>query len=479
MSMRDNMILKSDSYKYSHYLQYPRDTADISSYITARGTKMANCEGVVALGYQSTLLDFMQQRITMADVDQAEVFCQKHGLPFNREGFEIIVDEHGGKWPVQIQAVPEGTVVPFGAPILQIRTLDSRLAWVTSFLERKILTDVWYPSTVATLSRQIKKVIKTYLDETSDNADAELPFKLHDFGFRGASSDESAERGGFGHIVNFLGTDTVGAITHAMDYYFADVCAYSISASEHSTMTSWGREREFEAYRNMVDSYAKTGAIFACVIDSYDTFAAIDMFCDDRCAGGSLLDIVKNRGATIVLRPDSGDPVMMPVQVIERLLEKVGYTINSKGYKVLPDHVRVIQGDGINIDDVEKILQELMERGISAANIAFGMGGGLLQKVNRDTFKFAMKASQREDTNGNIHDVVKDPITDPGKKSLAGRLSLVRYPDGSYETIREYDLNTARKKGGINILREVYRHHGNDTKIQTTTLAEIRQRAAL
>lgn len=481
MSISNNPILTSDGYKYSHFMQYPQDTTAISSYISARGSSIPGCDEIVVLGLQSTMQDYLSTPITMAHIDEAERFIKAYGLPFNREGWERIVKCHGGLFPVKITAVPEGTVVPVGNMILQIENLDSSLPWVTSFLERKLLTDIWYPTTVASVSRAIKKIIKSYLDLTSDNADAEIGFKLHDFGFRGVSSDESAARGGFAHLTQFFGTDTVAGITHAMDFYNADVCGSSISASEHSTMTSWGREGEADAYANMVQQYAKKGAIFACVIDSYDTMAAIDMWADTDIDGfeHSLLDLVEMVGATVVLRPDSGDPVQMPIDVILKLMDKVGYTTNSKGFKVLPSHVRVIQGDGIDIEDVREILKRMSDLGLSASNIAFGMGGGLLQKVNRDTFKFAMKASARCDTRGQWHDVCKDPITDSGKKSFAGRLMLLRNNDGEYKTVRFEEGEQLRKEGWYKVNNTVYWHVAGSTKKVLTDMYEIRERSKL
>ena len=212
----------------------------------------------------------------MEHVRAAEAFCAKHGTPFNREGWEIIVNEHGGYLPVNIIAVPEGTPVTIKNVMVQVHTNDERLPWLTSYVETLLLSYIWYASTVGTVSREIKRVIRDALIRSADNLDS-LMFKLQDFGFRGVAAG-AAGLGGFAHLVNFMGTDTVAGIEFAMAHYDADVCGYSISASEHSTMTSWGRQREYEAYLNMVKSYAKPGAVFACVIDSYDTLNAVDLW---------------------------------------------------------------------------------------------------------------------------------------------------------------------------------------------------------
>jgi nicotinamide phosphoribosyltransferase len=434
--MNHNPILTSDSYKYSHFEQYPAGTNHVYSYIEARGTNVPGVTEVVHFGLQKYIKDVLLTPISRKQVYEANDFCKAHGIPFNYEGWMRIVDVHGGFLPVTIYAVPEGTPVPLGNLMVRVANMDDQLPWLTSFIETDILRSVWYGSTVATMSREIKKVIKYWLDETSDNPDEELQFKLHDFGCRGVSSLESAAIGGAAHLVNFMGTDTVPGITMAMDYYNADICGYSIPASEHSTMTLRGREHEQESYQAMIDAYAAPGKIFACVSDSYDIYNAVA----NIWVKGGLLQQVKEKGATVVIRPDSGDPVQTPVDVIVLLMDllKDEVTINSKGFRVLPDYVRVIQGDGIDIDDVKDILAKLYLAKISASNIAFGMGGGLLQKVNRDTFKFAMKASAAL-INGNLREVYKDPITDSGKKSKRGILDLFRYKDGSYKTLRHYN----------------------------------------
>ncbi len=473
-----NPILASDSYKFAHYMQYPEGTTSIKSYVTARGSRLPGVTAVVCAGLQIFINEYLMQRITKRHIDDAERFCEKHGLPFNREGWEIIVNDHNGRIPVTIRAVPEGTPVPMNDLMISVENKDDRLPWITSYIETLLISYVWYCSTVATKSREIKKIIKHYLDITSDNADAELPFKLHDFGFRGAAPG-AAHVGALGHLINFYGTDTVAGIEAAMEYYKSDVCGFSIPASEHSTMTSWGREGEYNAYLNMVKSYAKPGAIFACVIDSYDTMRAIELWCLPQHGNPSLLDMVRDAGATVTLRPDSGDPVQMPIAVIEKVGELVGWTVNKKGYVVLPDHVRVIQGDGIDRGDVEMILNVLESKSISASNIVFGMGGGLLQKVDRDTFKFAMKAC-RAIIDNKVVSVVKDPITDSGKRSLGGDLALAYNTEtGEYKTI-DLDKETLPFEGPwVRKDQVVYSHHGDYTFFNTIDFDTVRRNAAL
>lgn len=442
LGMLRNIILNTDSYKYSHWLQYPKGTEIVHSYIESRGGKW---DRTVFFGLQMFIKEYLEQPITAEMIDEAEEIVLAHGLPFNREGWEYILDKHGGYLPIRISAVPEGTVVPVKNVLATVENTDPKCFWLTSFIETAILRAIWYPTTVATLSWSCRNVIREAFLETSNEEDvnAQLPFKLHDFGARGVSSQESAAIGGLAHLVNFMGSDTISAVVAARRYYSAPMAAFSIPAAEHSTMTSWGRDGESDAYRNMLEQFAKPGALLAVVSDSYDLFNAVD-----NIWGEELRPIIVDSGAMVVVRPDSGDPTTIPVETIERLGRKFGYTVNEKGFKVL-NHVRVIQGDGINPDSLKIILENLVKAGWAVDNLAFGMGGGLLQQVDRDTQKFAMKASAIR-INGVWKDVYKDPITDRGKTSKRGRLGLVR-KDGVLETVRlEGQIYFA------NLLRTVY-----------------------
>jgi nicotinamide phosphoribosyltransferase len=433
----NNLILSTDSYKFSHWLQYPQNTTNVFSYIESRGC--AYNDKVMMFGLQYFIKKFLSDPITKSDVDAAEKLVSGHGLPFNREGWDYIVSKHKGRLPIIIKAAREGTLIPTKNVMLTIENTDPKCAWLTSYLETILLENIWYPSTVASNTFMAKSVIYDALKKSSDDPDAEIDFKLHCFGYRGVSSQESAAIGNCAHLVNFKGTDTVAGLICAMEYYFTDVCGFSIPASEHSTITIWTEEGELQAYENMVNQYAKQGAMFACVIDSYDTFRAIDMW-----HSSGLLDRVKEAGATVVLRPDSGDATTIPIQVIQRLMDHVGYTINSKGYKVLPNHVRVIQGDGITIHSMKLIIKNMLDAGLSMSNLAFGMGAGTLQKVDRDSYKFAMKCSSAV-VDGVQRDVYKNPVTDSSKQSKRGRLVLVKNDEGVVtkreEEVLETDIN--------------------------------------
>lgn len=419
-----NIILNGDSYKASHYLQYPPNTKQVWSYIESRGGLY---DEAVFVGFQMFAKEYLSVPVTPEMVEEAAAIYAEHGVPFNRKGWEYIVAVHKGRLPILIKAAPEGTVIPVKNILLSIVNTDDECFWLTSFLETALLRAIWYATTVATKSRESLKVIKRFLDETSDYTDVLLPSRLHDFGARGTSSAESAEIGGLAHLVNSSGTDTLGAILAARRYYGATMPGYSIPAAEHSTITSWGKDKEVDAYRNMLRQFARPGSFVAIVSDSYDLFNAVD-----NIWGAELKDHVINSGATVIVRPDSGDVYTIPVETVVRLGERFGYTLNSKGYRVINHNVRVIQGDGITGPEViEKILENLRAAGYAADNIAFGMGGGLLQHVNRDDMKFAMKCAAIR-IGDEWREVFKDPKTDPGKASKRGRQVLIH--DNGWET---------------------------------------------
>jgi nicotinamide phosphoribosyltransferase len=422
-----NPLLNTDSYKASHWLQYPPGTDATFFYVESRGGVH---DRTVFFGLQSILKEALGRPVTHADVDAARDLFAAHGEPFNEAGWRDIVDRLGGRLPVRIRAVPEGSVVPTHHALVTIESTDPAAAWVPSYLETLLLR-LWYPVTVATISWHAKQVIRAFLERTSDDPEGQLPFKLHDFGARGVSSAESAAIGGMAHLVNFLGTDTVSGLLAARAYYGAPMAGFSIPAAEHSTITSWGREAEVDAYRNMLRQFGRPGGLVAVVSDSYDIFHAIR-----EHWGRTLREEVIASGATVVVRPDSGDPVAVVHQCLELLDEAFGHDVNAKGYRVLR-HVRVIQGDGVNPGSLRAILERITSAGYATDNVAFGMGGALLQKLDRDTQKFALKCSAAR-VDGRWIDVYKDPVTDKGKQSKRGRVALVRHREyGTWRTLAQ------------------------------------------
>lgn len=454
--MSDNLILRTDSYKLGHWVQYPPNTTEIFSYIESRG----GGEYTLFFGLQYYLKKYLTKPVTQTDVAYAAIRAAKHGLSFNKEGWEYIVQVHGGYLPLEIRAVPEGTLVSTKNVLVTVRNTDPKCFWLTNYEETLVLK-VWYPTTVATTSYKIRKTIKGYLSDTSDNIDG-LDFKLHDFGYRGASSEETAAIGSAANLLCFKGTDTFAGLEMLTEYYGADMAGFSIHASEHSTIISWLKECERQAYENMLVQYGDRG-IFACVSDSYNIFEAIKMW-------GSMKEQIKAKGCTVVVRPDSGDPEEMSVRCIEALDQEFGHTLVKNGQFKLLNNVRVIYGDGITGPRVVRdILSNLKLRGYSADNIAFGMGGGLLQKCDRDSYEFAMKCSSAI-VNGQTREVYKDPLGMSSKKSKKGYLDLIQHEDGTYETLEGVDITVPHPKS---VLRTVFL---NGKVLVDESLATIRAR---
>ena len=487
-----NTILgQSDSYKDSHFLQYPPGTEYVSSYIESRGGPF---KASVFFGLQAFIKDVLTKPITREQVEAAAEDAQMHGEPFNKAGWMHIVDAHGGKLPIEIRAVAEGEVVPVKNALVEVINTDPETPWLTSYVETALLRAVWYPTTVATNSWHCKGMIKEALEKTSDHAKEELPFKLHDFGARGVNCHEGAGIGGSAHLVNFMGTDTKEALLWTRKHYHERMAGFSIPAAEHSTITSWGREHEKDAHENMIDQFsgkypeghplAGQRKLYAVVSDSYDIWNAID-----KIWGEELLEKVRNSGGRLIVRPDSGDPLTVPIKAIQKLGEKFSFKSNSKGFNVLEDCVRVIQGDGISRDSIETILKNLLSAGLSADNLAFGMGGKLLQAgIDRDTMKWAMKASWmsgRDPATGQefSRDVFKDPVDDKGKVSKKGLLALIcniveattnalgltTPQEKNFDTVRREELN-----GREDMLKPVFR---NGELLIDQKFSEIRERA--
>jgi nicotinamide phosphoribosyltransferase len=435
---RENLILLADAYKYAHHKLYYPGTSKIYSYLESRGGMFNE---TIFFGLQYFLKEYLEgQAFTQQDLDEADGFLKQvfgRDDVFDKAKFQYILDKHNGHLPVKINAVAEGTAVPTSNVLMTIENTDPECYWLTNFLET-LLMQVWYPCTVATLSNQIKKVITKFYKETAtEGSEAGIDFVLNDFGFRGVSSVESAKIGGAAHLINFSGSDNLAGSGMAINYYNAQkVYGLSIPATEHSICTLLGREGELEIFKHVLKTFP-TGVI-ACVSDSFNIFRACEEYW-----GTELRDEILSRRGTLVIRPDSGDPIMTLLKIFELLFDKFGCTINAKGYKVLPPQVRVIQGDGVNYIEIQNIYKALKDNGISAENLVLGMGGALLQKVDRDTQKFALKCSSAV-INGKEVAVEKSPtemdadghIASSFKKSKSSRLKLVKI-NGTLKTIKQ------------------------------------------
>ncbi|MEO1049850.1 MAG: nicotinate phosphoribosyltransferase [Bacteroidota bacterium] len=469
---KENLILLADAYKYSHHKLYYPGTTKVFSYLESRGGKFDN---TVFYGLQYYLKTYLEgQAFTKDDIDEAEEFLKQvfgRDDVFDRSKFEYILEKYDGKLPVRINAVPEGSAIPTENVLMTIENTDPNCFWLTNFLET-LLMQIWYPCTVATISREVKKVVTKYYQDTASEASfAGINFVLNDFGFRGVSSVESAGLGGSAHLINFMGSDTLAGSTFARRYYNSDkVFGLSIPATEHSICTLLGQEGEVDIFKHILDTFPS--GIIACVSDSYDIFKACESYWGDE-----LKDQILERDGTLVIRPDSGDPVMTLLKVFEILFDRFGFEVNEKGFKVLPPQVKVIQGDGINYDSINQIYAALKENSISAENLALGMGGALLQKLDRDTQKFALKCSYAE-INGQGVEVRKSPkeidsdgnVQESFKKSKGGRLKLVNV-NGQYKTVKEEEYPDEK-----DLLIPVFE---NGEILTSSSFEEIKERAKI
>lgn len=428
----DNFILKTDSYKLTHWKMY-KAIDYIYSYFECRSG--STYPETTFFGLQYFLKALEKVRITKENIDEAEIVCEKHfGTKeyFNRAMWTHIVENYDGRLPICINAVPEGKSIPINNVLVTLYNTDPKCAPLVTHLETWLM-QLWYPSTVATLSREVKKMLKSYLDKTSDDLlpDVHLNIMLHDFGFRGVSSFESSGVGGMAHLVNFYGTDTLSALSFAETYYGAKTTGFSVPASEHSVMTQCGRDEEYEVIKYIIEQYPS--GILSLVLDSYNIYNAVTYL------GTVLKEIVLERHGKIVVRPDSGNPPTVSLKLLNLLEEYFGCTVNGKGYKVLNPKVGIIYGDGLDPEMINSILKLITEKGYCASNFVFGMGGGLLQLVTRDKQRHAFKCSAICDTSGQWRDVYKDPIEGSGKKSKAGKFKLI-LKDNKFQTVKEHEF---------------------------------------
>lgn len=412
--MRINRVMLADSYKYSQPKQYPKDATFMSSYLESRG---GDYNKVVFFGLQYLWLNYFAKPITAEEVEEAANYAAMHGEPFEYDGWMKVVNEHNGFLPININAVEEGTVVPTHQVLMTIDSTDPELFWIVSFLET-LLMKIWYPITVATKSHYVKLMLQNIMDCYSDNND--VSFMYHNFGDRGSTSVEAAAIGGVAHLTSFLGTDNFHCLKLANDFYDEKCAGFSVPATEHSTVTSWTKAGELDMISNHLEVH-KSSALIACVMDSYDVYKATS-----AVTSGEFKEKIESDDYPIfVLRPDSGEPLEVITKMLEILMNNnVKHTINSKNLIVFNKY-RILYGDGITPEVIESILLAAVRLGFAPDNFAFGSGGDLMQNITRDTQKFAIKCSVIGKSDGTFVNVFKDPITDPGKKSKAGRLDLV------------------------------------------------------
>lgn len=477
IQMEDNFIIMTDSYKMTHHFLYPEGLEEVYSYIESRGGEMPY--SVFALLQYYLKKYFAGVRITPEKIEEARQKNIEHfGFDcFDDTMWKYIWEKHGGRLPLRIKAVPEGTPVKVKNVMMTVVNTDKRCGALTNISET-LLLKLWAPNTVAAYARIIRVLMLKYWHLSSDAPQWLVDFMHHDFGYRGVSSEETARiLGAAGLAMGFKGTDTMGALKLAENFYGEKMAGFSVIASEHSVMCSYGgRQKEEEAYRRIIRRVKKKCAnvnpasgviILSLVSDTYNIYNVCYRILP-RLAN-EFIGWKNNHGIPlkIVVRPDSGDPIdvlfgtgrrevkelqdavyvadligrvasdmqiskeeaskIVEMGVFNILFEKFGETRNSKGFRVLHPQIGILQGDGVSLKAIAQIYEVMMEPQvkIDSMMLVFGSGGKYLQAHDRDEQKYAIKATHVI-IDGEGTRVEKNPITDSGKKSKTGYLKLVR-----------------------------------------------------
>lgn len=475
MKTNTNVLLMTDVYKLGHMRMYKPGTTKVYSYLCARSTKKET--EALFFGLQP-YLNILARGVTAADAEEFMAYYTE--ILGASPPADVAEKINGlvklGYIPLEIKAVPEGTLIDNKNVLATVTNTHPDFYWVVGFFE-SLLLKVWNTTSVATLSHKFKRVVTEFTKETSDS-DFLLPFLVHDFGYRGVSSEETAQLSGAAHLVNFCGTDTIPAVKFLKENYGATgLVGASVPASEHSVHCSFGPTAEGElAYVNNMMDLNPTG-IVSVVSDAYDYWRMLTVTLP------TVKQRILERDGKYVVRPDSGDPMLILCGNPDaeagspenkgtfRLLEETfGATVNSKGYKELNSKIGVIYGDGMYFDRYKAILTKMKEMGYANTNLVIGIGGLLLQQHNRDDLGFAFKATYAE-INGVATELYKDPITDPGKKSHKGLMMLVK-ENGKYVT----KDGVTWDEEGRGELETVFI---NGKLLNETTLQEVRERASI
>lgn len=470
-----SLILRTDSYKFGHPFAYPRHKIrGMAAYGEAR---VKNHVEIVQAGLQIFVKKYLSKKITTAHVEAAEQFAIAHfgRALFAKNDWLKVVNEYDGHLPLILRALPEGTVVRGGDPLYSVVCLDPDLFWMASGIETSLLRGEWYPTSIATFDRDIKLEMKRYFEISGADMGL-LPFALHDFGGRGVTCAEQAEIGGAAHLFNFMGSDTVEGVLAANFYYKDPMAAFSVAATEHSIECSFGLdlEGEREYLRHVLTNLAVPGGIVSIVIDGKDWLRCAKELCT------TFADMIIASGAKVVFRPDSGDMLETIPAILQMQEAAFGSVTNDKGYRKI-NHVGIIQGDGIDRQGmaIKAVYGKILSMGFRADNVIFGSGGGLLQGVTRDSLKFAQKASAIliENDGGSLEwkGIAKDPVSDPGKKSKEGVLTLARHKATGQTKALRLDLGELTDE--YEDMHALLYHTG--TLYNETTLAEIRERCAV
>lgn len=484
-----DFITLTDGYKIDHRRQYPAGTEYVYSNFTARSTRIGGADSVVFFGLQYFLRRYLREiadatffsRPRYDVADNYRAFLDSYVGP-NDIGVEHIEALHRlGYIPLEFWALPEGTAVPFRVPMFTLQNTHPDFFWMTNYIETLMSSVLWLPCTSASTAVRYRRILSTYAELTGGDR-AFIPWQGHDFSFRGMACPEAAALSGAGHLLSFTGTDSIPSIQLLKEYYSGEgLIGGSVPATEHSVMCAGGQEDELETFCRLLRLYP--AGVLSVVSDTWDLWKVI----------GELLPALRSeimeRPGKLVIRPDSGDPVLILTGdasaapgslahkgVVQALWDLFSGTLNAKGFKVLDSHIGTIYGDSITEARAQQIAERLMAKGFASTNVVFGIGSYTYQYVTRDTNGFAVKATWAM-VDGQERLLHKDPVTDNGgKRSARGRIVVRETKDGSLEMIDGLTLEKQREYDADNLLVSVWR---NGEFVRRDNLSTIRARVAM
>lgn len=459
-------IFATDAYKLSHSEMYPEGMEVLFSTWVPRSDRLARETkrqlgtqgGVVFFGITDTISKLALIFEDWFDRDGADVideyvdfYTKFLKVAPNETQVERIKALHDlGYLPIRLLHLPEGTVTKPGVCQAVIFNTHPDFAWVTNYLETLFSTLQWNAQTVASIARNYRNLCETFADRTCDN-NLHVDWQCHDFSMRGLSSLETSSSAQLGHLLSFNGTDTLSCLFEGKELYVDfDIANFgSVPATEHSVMCAGGELTERDTFQRLMAHYP--AGILSIVSDTWDFWHVLTNILP------SLKDQIMAREGKLVIRPDSGDPVDIicgdPTAewnspawkgAIQLLWEAFGGTVNSKGFKVLDDHIGLIYGDSITLERAKRIFEGLEAKGFASSNVVLGVGSFTYQCNTRDTYGFAMKATGAV-VNGEERELFKDPVTDDGtKKSFKGFLTT-RYDEvrNEYYTVDRLSFDEA------------------------------------
>lgn len=472
-----NPLLLVDSYKIHHKPMYPSGMTVLVSNGTCRKSRIDGVNEVVVFGIQhfikTYLIDAFQKSFFSVNKEEMIKEYERH-CPVNTDHISALHDL--GYLPIEIKALPEGSLCPIGVPMFTIKNTHSEFGWLVNYLETLISCSLWQSFTSATISYQYRLLLDKWAIKTTGSSDF-VQWQGHDFSMRGLSSPESAKMSGMGHLLCFTGTDTIPAIYQAEKSYSASgLIGASVPATEHSVMCMGTKEAEIDTFRRLMKTYPS--GILSIVSDTWNLWDVLTKYLP------ILKEEIMSRDGKIVIRPDSGDPVQIICGdssytqdspqyfgVVELLWAVFGGTVNELGYKELDPHIGSIYGDSITIDRAERICSRLAEKGFASTNVVLGIGSYTYQYNTRDTFGFAIKATAGV-VDGELREIFKDPITDDGTKKSKRGLLRVDSADGKF--VCRDGVSLEEETGGE--LKKVFK---NGFLIRETNFSEIRKRLGI